>query len=361
MKKTVRAIGAGLLAAVWLGLAVFAWVKTPDKQSDAERRQLAQLPKLTVSALLDGSFMEKFEDYGVDQFPLRDGFRTLKALFQQKALLQGDNNGYFLYDGYIVKQTYPLNDASVSHAISVFDGLYKTYLEGTDCRIYLSVVPDKGYYLDGFPAMDYAALQTRLDALSWATAIDITDTLSLSAYYRTDTHWRQEALEETAAVLCRAMGAQAARTLNPVKAADDFYGVYYGHAAIPMEPEDLYLLESEMLSACALFGADGKALDLYDRSKLESADPYEVYLSGNQPYVRIENPAAATDRELVIFRDSFGSAIAPLLLESYRTVTLVDVRYMDPDLIGQFVTFENQDVLFLYSTLILNESATLRK
>ena len=362
MSKKLRAIGAGILAAVWLGLTVFAWCKPADDTSESERRKLNQLPKLTVQALLDGSYMEKFGDYTVDQFPLRDTFRTVKALFSQKVLQQQDNNGYFIKDGYIVKQTYPLNDTSVNHAISVFDGLYKTYLEDTDSRIYLSVVPDKGYYLEGYPAMDYAELQTRLEEkLPWATTIDITGTLTLSDYYRTDTHWRQEALAETAAVLCRAMGAQTLADVETVLATDRFYGVYYGHAALPMEPENMYRLESQILRECRVYDAQGNALAMYDESKLTGADPYEMYLSGNQPLVRIENPNATTDRQLVIFRDSFGSAIPPWLLGSYQSVTLVDVRYMNPDLLGQLVTFDGQDVLFLYSTLILNESGTLRK
>ena len=35
----------------------------------------------------------------------------------------------------------------------------------------------------------------------------------------------------------------------------------------------------------------------------------------------VDNPNARTDRELVIFRDSFGSSLAPLLLEGYSRVT----------------------------------------
>ena len=362
MKKKIRAIGAGVLAAAWLSLSLIAWFQPPREQSDAERRKLAQMPKLTLSALLDGSFMEKFEDYGVDQFPLRDGFRTVKALFSQKVLLQKDNNGYFVKDGYIVKQTYPLNKTSVNHAVTVFDGLHTMYLQDTDCRIYFTVVPDKGYYLDGYPAMDYEQLQGRLEqALPWAQFIDVRDTLQLSSYYRTDTHWRQEALLQTAGVICQAMEAPLPGDYTRQAATDHFYGVYYGHAAIPMDPETLYLLENQLLSQCVVYGAQGNVLEFYDESKLTGADPYEVYLSGNQPYLRIENPNATTDRELVIFRDSFGSSIAPLLLQGYKTVTLVDVRYINPELLGQFITFTDQDVLFLYSTLILNESATLRK
>ena len=60
MNKTIRAIGAGLLAVIWLGLSVFAWLKTPADQSESERRKLAQKPELKGEAVLDGSFMGAF-------------------------------------------------------------------------------------------------------------------------------------------------------------------------------------------------------------------------------------------------------------------------------------------------------------
>ena len=63
---------------------------------------------------------------------------------------------------------------------------------------------------------------------------------------------------------------------------------------------------------------------------------------------------------MVLFRDSFGSSLAPLLLQGYRKVTLVDIRYMDPKLLGDYVNFQSADVLFLYSTLVLNSSGALR-
>ena len=69
---------------------------------------------------------------------------------------------------------------------------------------------------------------------------------------------------------------------------------------------------------------------------------------------------ARTDRELVIFRDSFASSLAPLLLEGYSRVTLVDIRYLSPAQLGRYLTFTDQDVLFLYSTGVLNNSSTLK-
>ena len=79
-------------------------------------------------------------------------------------------------------------------------------------------------------------------------------------------------------------------------------------------------------------------------------------MSGSQSLLRIENPHAATDRELIIFRDSFGSSLAPLLVQDYKTVTLVDIRYISVELLGNYIDFQSQDVLFLYSSLVLNKN-----
>ena len=65
--------------------------KPADAASDAERRSLAQLPDLTGQSLLSGTFADRFEDYATDQFPLRDEFRTLKALTATGLLRQRDN------------------------------------------------------------------------------------------------------------------------------------------------------------------------------------------------------------------------------------------------------------------------------
>ena len=40
-----------------------------------------------------------------------------------------------------------------------------------------------------------------------------------------------------------------------------------------------------------------------------------MFLSGSKSLLTITNPSADTDRELVIFRDSFASSLAPLLTE----------------------------------------------
>ena len=128
-----------------------------------------------------------------------------------------------------------------------------------------------------------------------------------------------------------------------------------------MKPDTMFIMENSLISACTVYNHETKeTTSVYNMDKLESRDLYDVYLSGATPLLTIDNPNAETDRELIVFRDSFGSSLTPLLLKSYKTVTLVDIRYLASDYLGQFVDFHGQDVLFLYSTLVLNNSGTLK-
>ena len=373
--KKIRALGAGVLAVLWLALTGFAWFGPKQQTSDAERRPLAQMPQISLESLTDGSFMADFEEFTLDQFPLRDSFRQLKSLYHYYVMQHKDNNNIYVHDGYAAKLEYPMNPDSVKLAATRFNTVYERFLKDTGSKVYLAVVPDKSYYLaeeNGYLSMDYEAFfQNVQSQMPWATPIDLTPTLSIEDYYYTDTHWRQEKLFEAAGKICQSMGAESPNAQDYTAKALErpFYGVYYGQAALPMNPETIYLLENELLSSCTTSLGEwdmeenkvvyNKLYDgVYDLQKAEGKDMYEVYLSGSESLLRIDNPNATSQRDLIIFRDSFGSSIAPLLVGSYRSVTLVDIRYISSSMLDKFMTFEGQDVLFLYSTSVLNSTGS---
>ena len=350
----MKKIGLSVLLVLWTALALFAWVKPADAVSLTERRTLSQMPEVTEESLLNGSFMEAFESYTLDQFPLRETFRSLKAGVSL-ALGRQDNNGIYLSQGHIAELSYPQNTDSVDHALQQFNKVYDLYLQ-ENTNIVSAIMPDKGYYLDRL-SMDYEALFSQVEAgMPWAEFVDLTQSLCLDDYYRTDTHWRQENLLPTAETLADALNV----TVGDFTAAavdTPFYGVYYGQAALPAKPDTMYLMESDALGDCRVYNyVSGEYGDVYDLPRLTGNDPYEVYLSGAQSLLRMENPNASTDKELVIFRDSFGSAIAPLLIEDYAAIYLVDIRYIFPERLEQYIDFADKDVLFLYSTLVLNKN-----
>ena len=341
----------------------------PDREfSFSERRKLASMPAFSAESILSGEFAEDFETYTQDQFPVRDGFRRLKALTETYLLGKLDNNGLYLAQGHLSKLDYPMNEEMLDYAAERFRYLYDTYLAGKNMNIYLSVIPDKNYFLapqSGRPSYDYQALVScMLEKADYMEYIDLFSVLSLDDYYRTDSHWRQEKLLPAAEHLAGAMGVE----LPPVDYAENrldtpFYGVYSGQSALPVRPDTIVCLTGGAIDGCTVTGwGSGKAetLPMYNMDMARGRDPYELFLSGSQPVITIENPDAVSDRELIIFRDSYASSLAPLLVGAWSKITLVDIRYVQSAVLDRFVDFEAQDVLFLYSSTLLNSSLALR-
>ena len=364
-KKSV--VVTSVMAAVLFGCSVLAWTKETDAFSDSERRELAKFPKFSVETMMDGSFMEDFESYTLDQFPFRDLFRKLKARIVFDVWGQKDNNDIYIADGYASKMEYPLSKPMLDHAANRFEYLYETYLQDAE-DIHFAIVPDKNYFLaeqNGYLSLDYEELISYMnEKTDYMTPIDLTGQLKLEDYYYTDTHWRQEKLTDLADYLLEAMGAESAeQEYQKIESETPFYGVYYGQAALPMEPDTLNYLTNEMLEDCKVFTYEtGKPVEIpmYDMEKAAGKDPYEMFLSGTRPILTIENPHVDNGEELIVFRDSFGSSLVPLLAKAYEKITILDIRYVNSSMLGQFVEFDDQDVLFLYSTMLLNSSLALK-
>lgn len=95
--------------------------------------------------------------------------------------------------------------------------------------------------------------------------------------------------------------------------------MYYGYAALPMEPDRLTYLTSGLLDACTVYNYEtGKTGLIYDLAKGAGKDPYELFLSGSVSLLTIENPNADTDRELVTsgtLRQLSGPSAGPRLCQ----------------------------------------------
>ena len=367
------------LAAFLLALSLFAWFKPADKTSTSERRPLDQFPSFTVETVFgtDGkpaTFMKDFEDYTLDQFPLRDSFRSLKSMFSLFIYNNMDNNGLYLEDGYVAKMEDKLDEVSVDNAVSIFSGAYDKLISESNSKVYLSVIPDKGYYLSdksGNLKLDYDALVKALrEGLPFAEYVDIFGELDYTDYYRTDTHWKQEELTDVADKIATAMGATLPTEYTVNTLDVPFYGVYYGQLALPLKPDEIKYLTNDTLDSLKVTAPDPKGfgfkeVPLYNMEKAKGNDAYDMFLSGARvSVINIENPNAATDKELVVFRDSYGSSLVPLIAQGYAKITVLDLRELSANQIKfqKYASFENDpDVLFLLSTLVVNASGELKK
>ena len=76
---------------------------------------------------------------------------------------------------------------------------------------------------------------------------------------------------------------------------------------------------------------------------------YTVYLDGNQPIVRITNPANAGKGKLLVIRDSYANCIGPMLVESYEEVVMIDLRYYKQSISAMVEAEGIDNVLVMYS------------
>ena len=129
MNDKIKSIVLTVLAAVvLLTLSVWCIAKPGAEYSDSERRVLASFPEITWKNIISADFMSDFEDYTVDRFPMRDIFRSIKALSEKYLFIKKDNNDIYTAEGHISKLEYPLNTHMLDNAAEKFSFIYKKYL-----------------------------------------------------------------------------------------------------------------------------------------------------------------------------------------------------------------------------------------
>jgi hypothetical protein len=274
--------------------------------------------------------------------------------------------------GHASKLEYPLKESSVKRLADKMTTLKSMYFQ--DSQVYYGVIPDKNMYLAGdlgYPYIEYSEITELLEKClgdEGFTNIDLYESLSIDDYYRTDTHWKQECLIDTAKKMAELLGVGEYVNLSngdyEYNEISDFYGVYYGQSALPMEPDTITYLTNDVIDAAYVCNLEDDTIKpVYQLDKLEdesSFDKYDIFLGGSAALEIIKSPKASTDRRLIIFRDSYTSSLAPLLLEAYGEIDLIDLRYISSSLLGDYVDFEDADILFLYGVSVVNSASGLK-
>ena len=288
--------------------------------------------------------------------PMQDLYRRIHRLPDENGMYQIGEQWYEVMP--------ELSEVSAKSFAQKLANIQSQYLS-PDNRVFYAIIPDKSWFIreEGYSTVDQLRLEeiVRENLPETFTEINLLDSLSTGCYYRTDRHWRQETLQPVLDKLGEAMGFSVKLTDFTEKEYSPFIGSY--HKYLPdgaVEESLIYLENADTKAAVSENYQYPEVTAVYDLPRLDTDNTYDVYLSGVSPYITICNPNIQNGKELVIFRDSFGSSLAPLLCGEYETITLVDLRFMFTAALPDFLSFTDQDVLFLYSTWIVNNSAMLR-
>lgn len=276
--------------------------------------------------------------------------------------LKPDANGLIQADGYYMDSIGELRPDSITRFANKVESLTADYLQNAD-NIYYAIVPSKAYFVNDRleTPFDYDTMTKMLDeGIHSAQKIDLTGALELTDYCVTDPHWKQDKLQGVVDRLGDAMGFSIDLSQMTANTVENFTG-QHGYNKEGFPSETLTYLTSDVIDGATVNNYQKPDFTkVYDTAALSSDSPYDLFLSGPTPLLTITNPAATSGKNLVIFRDSFACSLAPLLIEQYQTITLVDIRYMASSLLPQYVDFTGKDVLFLYNEQVVNHSEMLR-
>jgi len=370
-KPTVREIIAASIFIVFIGVFFVLNIVVPAPTVlKSERRLPARFPEVSINSVTTGAFMSGFENYVADRFVFRDTFRAIHAFQVFEVYRQTDKSGLYRCPNVGVGEFRRTNPTAFRQSSERIKKAADS-LQGLDMNIYYSIVPDKSYFASRYmPGFDLGlALPILFEVLHEYKYIDVgimshPPILSGDSFYKTDLHWDQSKIEMTAFILSYHMGSFTGDFAvdYETETAGLWSGVYAGQLALPVEPDTMSYVQFPDLRVSYLndrtLGFDEGPV--YDLDRFSGVDPYDIFLRGPQPLVIIENDMAP-ERELYLFRDSFGSSLAPLLAQAYSKITVIDLRYINLAVIDMFIEYTpGSDVLFIFSSQIFNNPSIIQ-
>ena len=330
-----------------------AFIFLPQRQfSSAENRNLKSKPTLSMSNVMSGRYTVDLGEYISDHFPAREVFVTTKA-YTELLLGKHENNG-IIYG----KNDTLIDKSNVGGRLEENLNIVKQFEKSVNAPVYLAILPSS---IDVFAENLPKNYSTKQNDKLWQQFFKYTENLNLKAvnlyaplceknyYYRTDHHFTSYGAYQTYQILGNTMGytPKISDFFTTETVTNQFCGTSMRTSAFYLCKKDeitLFRYDDDTLYKVV---ADGKKIELYDFSKLNSADKYAVFLGGNHARIDISN--GKNRPKMLIIRDSFADSVAPFLALHYD-LTLIDLRYYNEN-VQNLVSSEKFDSVLILENI----------
>ena len=335
----------------------------PDREmSEEENRMLASKPKLTFSTLVNGDFMEQYEEYLSDQFAGRDLWHRMKVALDRFGGSRMENGIYIGKDGQLLQDIQVPDQEHLSENLDAIKEFTETY---QDIPVTMILVPDAACILnDRLPWLASVEDQNQMismveqslgDSVTWVDAASALNKHKREKiYYLTDHHWTSLGAFYTFQEAATALGIEedVSDKFLSYTVSDSFNGVLASESGAGLGTEeniDIYVPREGDNDVIVNYVNESKrTTSLYDSSKLETKDQYGVFLGGNTSLIDIRTVCTSQKRLLVV-KDSFANSFIPFLAPYYREIVVVDPRYYSGTIEDIMSSYRITDALFLYS------------
>ena len=183
-------------------------------------------------------------------------------------------------------------------------------------------------------------------------------------YYRTDHHWTSRGAYYASAAYCKANGI-APRSINEYKTVrtDGYIGSMYSFCGKP-KPEclktnpDSTIGRLPAVSYTMTYTRDGT--DYAGSAINDKASGYMMFICGDQPYTKIITQNK-TGKKLLIFKESFGNAFVPYMIDYYDEIYVVDIRETTPNTSAIIADKGITDVLFINNVFAAADANQIKR
>ena len=110
-----------------MGLLCLFILLPKEDFSEIENRSLTNLPKFSLSKIVDGSYMEDIEEYINDHFPFRNIFMNIRTISNKFIGKENIGDVYFSNDGYLIEKYDELRNQD--RIISVINDFYDNNID----------------------------------------------------------------------------------------------------------------------------------------------------------------------------------------------------------------------------------------
>lgn len=362
MKKIyIKIIAILFLTSLWIVfLSIF--LTKDNEYSENENRYLTTKPDISMEEVASGKFMDTFETYLNDQFPLRDKWIALKTDIQQLFGKTDINGTYLGSDGYLFEKWIE-NDFQQENLQKNIESIKNFAQENNDIKGTILIVPTASLPLqDKLPKNAPAFNQNKAFDMIYSNLgkncewIDMRPVLEAHKneyiYYKTDHHWTTFGAYLGYAEWQRQHGNNVQPSdYNITLAANNFKGSLYSKVLNRDSAlDEIYLYDKIQKPTYEVHYNFGKTQtdSVYELKRLYEKDKYQVFLNGNHPELTISTNVN-NNKHLLLFKDSFANAFIPFLLSDYETIHIIDLRYFKGDL-NDYISHNNiTEYLFLYN------------
>lgn len=308
--------------------------------SERENRALQGIPKLTFSALADGSFFSKLSSFSADQFPARTFFCSLSSL-SDLALLRGECNEIIVAkEGYLISR----HDKSADILSSNLDAISRFFELQNDTPSFLTVVPraidvesenlPSLFYKD-YGKNSYALINEKISSkniIDPKARIKIISENGEKVWYATDHHWTTRGAYEAYLCICQKLDTEAypREHFNTVTVTENFLGTSFSKSglseslAVP-DTIELYRYERDEKFSVTSPTIRKTVYGFYEESALDKKDKYQIFLGGNTDILQIRDTEKEKPKMLLI-KDSYANCLIPFLSLHYD-IDVIDLRY----------------------------------